>query len=106
MARAKFYKSENGPGNGKKLKLCCSISVSEDIDYLIGIAIALNIAAASPAFLVIEVRPGKGDSREVLPPSTEPASTCRVGSLSTPGATHVVDDSVHIDVDLWVNTVL
>ena len=76
-----------------------------DIHYLIGITIVLNIATSSPAFVVIEVALAEGNSGEILIVRIKPASTWRVGSLTTTGAAHVVDDSVHIDVDLgWKDT--
>lgn len=75
-----------------------------NIHYLIGITIVLNIATASPAFVVIEVPMREGNTGEVLPVSTEPASAWGVGTLSTASSAHVIDDSVHIDVDLWVDT--
>lgn len=71
-----------------------------DIHYLIGIAIVLNIATSSPAFVVIEVALAEGNSGEILIVRIKPASTWRVGPHTTTGAAHVVDDSVHIDVDL------
>lgn len=68
--------------------------------YLIGIAIILNIATACPAFVIIEVHVSKWDRGEVLVVGIEPASTGGVGSLATTGTAHVIDDSVHINVDL------
>lgn len=68
--------------------------------YLIGIAVVLNIATACPAFVIIEVHVGKWDRGEVLVVGIEPASAGGVGSLATTGTAHVVDDSVHINVDL------
>lgn len=50
-------------------------SVLRDDRYLIGITIVLNIATASLAFVVIEIPLAVGDRGEVLPASTEPAST-------------------------------
>ena len=71
-----------------------------DTRYLTGVAIVLNIATSGPAFVVVEVPVGEGDSGEVLPAGAEPASARGVGSLPAAGSTHVVDDGVHIDVDL------
>lgn len=76
-----------------------SVCVS-NIRYLIGIAVILNVAAASPAFVIIEVHVGKRDGGEVLIVGTEPATTWGVRSLSTAGAAHMVDDSIDVDVDL------
>ena len=71
-----------------------------DVRYLTGVAVVLNIATSGPAFVVVEVPVAEGDSGEVLPAGAEPASARGVGSLPTAGSTHVVDDGVHIDVDL------
>lgn len=43
--------------------------------YLIGITIVLNIATASPAFVVIEVQVCEGDTGEFPSAGIEPAST-------------------------------
>lgn len=76
------------------------------MQYLIGVSIILDISAASSALVVVEVPVGEGNSGELLPVCTEPASTRGVGAFSTTGSTHVVDDSVHIDVDLWVDGIV
>lgn len=68
--------------------------------YLVGITIVLNVATASPAFVIIEVHVGIGDRGEVFLACIEPASTGGVCPLTTAGTAHVVDDSIHIDVDL------
>lgn len=72
--------------------------------YLVGITVVLNVATAGSALVVVEVVVGEGDGGEVLPAGAEPASAGGVGSLSAAGTAHVVDDGVHVDVDLWVDT--
>ena len=74
------------------------------IDYLRGITIVFNIATASPALVIVEVRGGKGDTWEVLLVGAEPAATRRVSPLSATWSAHVVDDSVHVDVDLGLDS--
>lgn len=70
--------------------------------YLVSVSVVLDVAAARPALVVVEVPVGEGDAGEVLPAGAEPAATRRVGSLSAAGAAHVIDDGVHVDVDLRV----
>lgn len=52
--------------------MCARVS---NIRYLIGIAVILNVAAASPAFVIVEVQVGIWDRGEVLIVGIEPAST-------------------------------
>lgn len=54
--------------------MCVCVCVS-NIRYLIGIAVILNVAAACPAFVIVEVHVGKWDGGEVLMVGIEPAST-------------------------------
>lgn len=68
--------------------------------HLISVAVILNIATACLAFVIIEVHVSKWDGWEVFVVGIEPASTGGVGPLATTRTAHVVDDSIHINVDL------
>lgn len=68
--------------------------------YLICISVVLNVAAASSAFAIVEVPAAEGNGGKLLFVGAEPGSAAGVRTLPTPGATHVVDDGVHVDVHL------
>lgn len=82
-----------------------SCKKNQKVCYLIGIAIILNIATACLAFVIVEVQVREWDRGEVLVVSIEPASTGGVCTLATTGTAHVVDNSVHVNVNLLVVSV-